>query len=164
MNVEKTNSSLSGHSLVALIMPNQQTVNDGDSSYATTEIQYIQEQIPDLRFIYYGGGSIQRFSSFVRDPSQDLFSLILGSTAATSAGPVAKRIIQSKGCLLLALNICLFTFFLQFLDALLTHAVDRIGTQIAGALIKQPNMWGPARSTFTESLPTISLELVRTGI
>lgn len=94
MNVEKTNSSLSGHSLVALIMPNQQTVNDGDSSYATTEIQYIQEQIPDLRFIYYGGGSIQRFSSFVRDPSQDLFSLILGSTAATSAGPVAKRIIQ----------------------------------------------------------------------
>ncbi|XP_017070487.2 uncharacterized protein LOC108107451 isoform X1 [Drosophila eugracilis] len=94
MNVEKTNSSLSGHSLVALIIPNQQTVNDGDSSYATTEIQYIQEQIPDLRFIYYGGGSIQRFSSFVRDPSQDLFSLTVGSTAATSAGPVAKRIIQ----------------------------------------------------------------------
>ncbi|KAI8034144.1 uncharacterized protein LOC128256959 isoform X1 [Drosophila gunungcola] len=94
MNVEKTNSSLSGHSLVALIIPNQQTVNDGDSSYATTEIQYIREQIPDLRFIYYGGGSIQRFSSFVRDPSQDLFSLSLGSTAATSAGPVAKRIIQ----------------------------------------------------------------------
>ncbi|XP_017051700.2 uncharacterized protein LOC108095203 [Drosophila ficusphila] len=94
MNEEKTNSSLSGHSLVALIIPNQQTVNDGDSSYATTEIQYIQEQIPDLRFIYYGGGSIQRFSSFVRDPSQDLFSLTLGSTAATSAGPVAKRIIQ----------------------------------------------------------------------
>ncbi|XP_017010436.2 uncharacterized protein [Drosophila takahashii] len=94
MNEEKTNSSLSGHSLVALIIPNQSTVNDGDSSYATTEIQYIQEQIPDLRFIYYGGGSIQRFSSFVRDPSQDLFSLTLGSTAATSAGPVAKRIIQ----------------------------------------------------------------------
>jgi len=75
MNEEKTNSSLSGHSLVALIIPNQQTINDGDSSYATTEIQYIQEQIPDLRFIYYGGGSIQRFSSFVRDPTQDLFSL-----------------------------------------------------------------------------------------
>ncbi|XP_039482478.1 uncharacterized protein LOC120445892 isoform X1 [Drosophila santomea] len=94
MNEEKTNSSLSGHSLVALIIPNQQTVNDGDSSYATTEIQYIQEQIPDLRFIYYGGGSIQRFSSFVRDPTQDLFSLTLGSTPATSAGPVARRIVQ----------------------------------------------------------------------
>ncbi|EDV57129.1 uncharacterized protein Dere_GG19856 [Drosophila erecta] len=94
MNEEKTNSSLSGHSLVALIIPNQQTVNDGDSSYATTEIQYIKEQIPDLRFIYYGGGSIQRFSSFVRDPTQDLFSLTLGSTPATSAGPVAKRIVQ----------------------------------------------------------------------
>ncbi|KAH8401986.1 hypothetical protein KR009_009021 [Drosophila setifemur] len=94
MNEEKTNSSLSGHSLVALIIPNQQTVNDGDSSYAITEIQYIQEQIPDLRFIYYGGGNIQRFASFVRDPTQDLFSLTVGSTAATSAGPVAKRIIQ----------------------------------------------------------------------
>ncbi|XP_017096837.2 uncharacterized protein [Drosophila bipectinata] len=94
MNEERTNSSLSGRSLVALLIPNQSTVNDGDSSYATTEIQYIQEQIPDLRFIYYGGGSIQRFSSFVRDPSKDLFSLTIGSTAATSAGPVAKRIIQ----------------------------------------------------------------------
>ncbi|KAH8253542.1 hypothetical protein KR032_005917 [Drosophila birchii] len=94
LNEEKTNSSLSGHSLVALMIPNQATINDGDSSYAITEIQYIQEQIPDLRFIYYGGGSIQRFSSFVRDPSQDLFSLTYGSTVATSAGPVAKRIIQ----------------------------------------------------------------------
>ncbi|XP_017150132.1 uncharacterized protein LOC108160564 isoform X1 [Drosophila miranda] len=92
MNAEQTNSSLSGHSLVALIIPNQQTINDGDSSYATTEIQYIQEQIPDLRFIYYGGGSIQRFASFVRDSTQDLFPLTLGSTVATSAGPVAKRI------------------------------------------------------------------------
>ncbi|XP_034651489.1 uncharacterized protein LOC117890645 isoform X2 [Drosophila subobscura] len=92
MNAEQTNSSLSGHSLVALIIPNQQTINDGDSSYATSEIQYIQEQIPDLRFIYYGGGSIQRFASFVRDPTQDLFSLTLGSTVASSAGPVAKRI------------------------------------------------------------------------
>ncbi|EDW74052.2 uncharacterized protein Dwil_GK21722 [Drosophila willistoni] len=94
MNGEETNSTVGGRSLVALIIPNQSTVNDGDSSYATTEIQYIQEQIPDLRFIYYGGGSIQRFASFVRDSTKDLFSLTLGSTVATSAGPVAKRIIQ----------------------------------------------------------------------
>ncbi|KAH8355290.1 hypothetical protein KR093_010468 [Drosophila rubida] len=93
LNGEQTNSSVGGRSLVALILPNQGTVNDGDSSYATTELQYINEQIPDLRFIYYGGGSIQRFASFVRDPTKDLFTLTTGSTVATSAGPVAKRII-----------------------------------------------------------------------
>ncbi|XP_030375136.1 uncharacterized protein LOC115624551 [Scaptodrosophila lebanonensis] len=92
MNGEKTNSSLSAHSLVALIIPNQATVSDGDSSFATTQLQYIYEQIPDLRFIYYGGGSIQRFSSFVRDSSRDLFQLQLGSSVPTSAGPVATRI------------------------------------------------------------------------
>ena len=81
---------------MALIMPNQANVNDGDSSYATTELQYIYEQIPDLRFVYYGGGSIQRFSSFVRDSTRDLFSLMTGSTVATSAGPVARRIVKSK--------------------------------------------------------------------
>lgn len=96
MNGEQTNSSVGGRSLVALIIPNQANVNDGDSNYATTELQYIYEQIPDLRFIYYGGGNIQRFSNFVRDPTKDLFSLMTGSTVATSAGPVARRIVKSK--------------------------------------------------------------------
>ncbi|EDV98459.1 GH23130 [Drosophila grimshawi] len=92
LNEEQTNSSVSGRSLVALIMPNQANVNDGDSNYVTTQLQYIYEQIPDLRFIYYGGGSIQRFSNFVRDSAKDLFPLMTGSTVATSAGPVARRI------------------------------------------------------------------------
>lgn len=96
MNGEQTNSSVGGRSLVALIIPNQATVNDADSNYATTEVQYINEQIPDLRFVYYGGGNIQRFSNFVRDSSRDLFSLTIGSTVAASAGPVARRIIKSK--------------------------------------------------------------------
>lgn len=96
LNGEQTNSSVGGHSLVALIIPNQATVNDADSNYAQTELQYINEQIPDLRFVYYGGGNIQRFSNFVRDSSRDLFSLTTGSTVATSAGPVARRIIKSK--------------------------------------------------------------------
>ncbi|TDG49134.1 hypothetical protein AWZ03_004434 [Drosophila navojoa] len=94
LNGEQTNSSVGGRSLVALIIPNQANVNDGDSNYATTELQYIYEQIPDLRFIYYGGGNIQRFSNFVRDPTKDLFSLMTGSTVATSAGPVARRIVK----------------------------------------------------------------------
>ncbi|KAM8712229.1 hypothetical protein ACLKA7_012705 [Drosophila subpalustris] len=94
LNGEQTNSSVGGRSLVALILPNQATVNDGDSNYATTELQYIYEQIPDLRFVYYGGGNIQRFSNFVRDSTRDLFSLTPGNTVATSAGPVAKRIIK----------------------------------------------------------------------
>ncbi|XP_036333410.1 uncharacterized protein LOC118744476 isoform X2 [Rhagoletis pomonella] len=95
MNAEQTNSSVGGRSLVALLIPYSTVqVSSSDSTYATTQLQYIYEQIPDLNFIYYTSGTINRFATFVRNPSTDLFTLNTASTAAASSGPVVSRIIQ----------------------------------------------------------------------
>uniref|UniRef100_A0A1I8NTG3 N-acetylmuramoyl-L-alanine amidase n=1 Tax=Stomoxys calcitrans TaxID=35570 RepID=A0A1I8NTG3_STOCA len=92
MNGQQANSTVGGLSLVALLIPYMSTVSATDSSYATTQLQYIGEQIPDLRFIYYAGGTVSRFSAFVQDPTQDLFPLSVGTNAATAGGPVVMRI------------------------------------------------------------------------
>ncbi|XP_075169053.1 uncharacterized protein LOC142241195 isoform X1 [Haematobia irritans] len=92
MNVQQTNISVGGLSQVVLLMPYMTTISATDSSYATTQLQYIGEQMPDLRFIYYAGGTVSRFSSFVQDPTQDLFPLSVGTNAATAGGPVVMRI------------------------------------------------------------------------
>ncbi|XP_020715547.1 uncharacterized protein LOC101457811 isoform X3 [Ceratitis capitata] len=95
MNAEKTNSTVGGRSLIALMIPySTAQVSSSDSTYSTTQLQFIYEQIPDLHFIYYTSGQINRFATFVRNPSQDLFTLNSGSTAASSSAPVVSRIIQ----------------------------------------------------------------------
>lgn len=97
MNAQQSNYSVGGRSLIALMLPfSTVQVSSSDSSYATTQLQYIYEQIPDLHFIYYASGQISRFATFVRNPSQDLFTLNTGSTASASSGPVVSRIVQSK--------------------------------------------------------------------
>nr|XP_036230941.1 uncharacterized protein LOC106625100 isoform X2 [Bactrocera oleae] len=95
MNAQQSNYSVGGRSLIALMLPfSTVQVSSSDSSYATTQLQYIYEQIPDLHFIYYASGQISRFATFVRNPSQDLFTLNTGSTASASSGPVVSRIVQ----------------------------------------------------------------------
>uniref|UniRef100_A0A1A9W7T5 N-acetylmuramoyl-L-alanine amidase n=1 Tax=Glossina brevipalpis TaxID=37001 RepID=A0A1A9W7T5_9MUSC len=92
MQEEKTNSSVGGFSMVALMMPYMATLSDGDSNYATTQLQYMTEQIPDLYFIYYAGGTTNRFAAFVKNPAQDLYALNVGTNVASSADPVLRRI------------------------------------------------------------------------
>lgn len=101
MNAQKTNSSVGGRSMIGLLVPYMATVSASDSNYATTQLQYLSEQVPDLRFIYYAGGTVSRFSSFVLDPTKDLFALSISSTPATSGGPVVARIKTSKYTILL---------------------------------------------------------------
>ena len=96
MNAQQTNSSVGGYSMVALVMPGMGMINDADSSYGITQLQYLSEQVPDLKFIYYTGGTVNRFNNFVRDPTQDLFAVNTGATPAVSSGPVLRRIIRSK--------------------------------------------------------------------
>lgn len=95
MDEEKINSSVGGRSMVALLMPNIDTISDSDSNYALTRLWYIYEQVPDLEFIYYGGGVITRFQAFVRNV-KDLFSLQIGSNVATQSGAVVVHIKESK--------------------------------------------------------------------
>lgn len=96
MNGQKANSTVGGRSLIALLVPYMATVSTSDSNYATTQLQYISEQVPDLRFIYYAGGTVSRFSSFVLQPNKDLFALSTSTTPATSGGPVVMRIKTSE--------------------------------------------------------------------
>ncbi|XP_067627605.1 uncharacterized protein [Eurosta solidaginis] len=95
MNAQQRNSSAGGRSLVALLIPyGSVSISASDSTYSLTQLQNIYEQIPDLHFIYYTSGMINRFASFVRNPSQDLFTLNTGNMPATSSGPVVSRIVQ----------------------------------------------------------------------
>ena len=138
MNAQQTNSSVGGASMVALLMPNMAMVNDADSSYATTELQYLSEVVPDLTFIYYAGGTINRFNSFVNNPGQDIFSLSTGLAAATSAGPVTMRIRKSKFHfdMASARETLVISYAFQFHVASSIRAVAQIGLHPIGALIK----------------------------
>lgn len=93
MNGEQRNNSVGGRSMIALIVPNMATVNDGDSNYVQIQLQYINETIPDLKFLYFTGGSPIRFNSFVVEPAKDIFQISLGQNNAASQGrPVVQRI------------------------------------------------------------------------
>lgn len=158
MNGQQANSSVGGLSLVALMMPYMTTISATDSSYATTQLQYIGEQMPDLRFIYYAGGTVSRFSSFVLDPTQDLFPLSVGTNAATAGGPVVMRIKKSKSSNSILykdwLNNCLH---LQFRVRLSILDVAPTGIRPPGARTNWPNMPVQVSSISIACLPTISL-------
>ncbi|XP_055907515.1 uncharacterized protein LOC129942548 [Eupeodes corollae] len=90
---QQQNNTVGGRSMIALLVPNMATVNDGDSNYVQIQLQYIYEQIPDLKFLYFTGGSAIRFNSFVVDPSKDIFQISLGQNNYASQGrPVVQRI------------------------------------------------------------------------
>ncbi|XP_055597481.1 LOW QUALITY PROTEIN: uncharacterized protein LOC129747350 [Uranotaenia lowii] len=73
MSEERTNSSMSGRSKIALIMPNMAANNDSDNAFK--ELQKIREEIPDLRLIFLAGGNHTRFARFVLDQNLDLFQM-----------------------------------------------------------------------------------------
>ncbi|XP_055629637.1 uncharacterized protein LOC129770686 [Toxorhynchites rutilus septentrionalis] len=100
MSAERTNSSMSGRSMIGLIMPNTAVVSEGDTNYAIEQLQILGEEIPDLRLIFFAGGSHTRFNRFVRDESRDTYQLReLGSgavidTVHVQTNPVIHRIQQ----------------------------------------------------------------------
>lgn len=100
MSAERTNSSMSGRSKIGLIMPNTAAVSEGDSNYAIEQLRILSEEIPDLRLIFFAGGSHTRFNRFVRDEGRDTYQLReLGSgavidTVHVQTNPVIHRIQQ----------------------------------------------------------------------
>lgn len=107
MDEEKRFSTGGGRSLVALILASpQSSVSEADANYATNQLDCIHEQIPDLHFIYYAGGNVNRFERFVRDFTQDLYSLNPGSTSiGNSADPVLKRLTRGIFSISMAVNL-----------------------------------------------------------
>lgn len=80
LSEEHTNSSLSGRSFIALIVPQMAGVNEADANYAAEQIFYQRESQPDLTLLFWSGGSVGRFTRFVRDSQRDLFQLMAYST------------------------------------------------------------------------------------
>lgn len=102
MMAERQNNSMSGRSKICLIMPNTAAVSEGDSNFAIERLQILREEVPDLRFLYFAGGSHTRFNRFVREESRDVFQLReLGSGAVidgvtVQTAPVIQRIQQEQ--------------------------------------------------------------------
>lgn len=98
MAAERQNSSMSGRSKIGLIMPNTAAVGEGDATHSVQQLQILREEIPDLRLLFFAGGSPTRFARFVREESRDLFPMReLGTGPAndavqTQTSPVIRRI------------------------------------------------------------------------
>lgn len=99
--------------MVALVIPGSGQVNNNNNNninptydnngnpnyYLQRELQNLYEDAPDLYFIYYGTGNMQRFNNYVLDQQNDLYSLqppVQGGSAASNANPVLQRISSSK--------------------------------------------------------------------
>lgn len=76
MNREREDIAVGGRSFIALLMPHQAgQVDEGATNFALEQFQLFREDVPDLRFIFWSGGSENRFERFVREPARDLFPL-----------------------------------------------------------------------------------------
>lgn len=97
MNEERTNSSVGGQSMIALVIANTAGVNEADSNFAFEQILMLREQVPDLALLYLAGGTASRFNRFARTPSTDVFQLTLGTGATpASVNPVIQRIQRGR--------------------------------------------------------------------
>lgn len=98
MTTERQTSSMSGRSKIGLVMPNTAAVSEGDSNWAVEQLAILREEVPDLRMLFFAGGSPTRFNRFVREESRDIFPMReLGSGAVIDAvnvqtQPVIQRI------------------------------------------------------------------------
>ncbi|CAG9800609.1 unnamed protein product [Chironomus riparius] len=100
MNGEREHQSPGGRSLISLVIANQGNVNEADSNFASEQLRIMQEILPDLRWIFWTGGSPNRFERFVREPARDLYQLRIflqgvgGESIQVNAHPVIHRIQQ----------------------------------------------------------------------
>lgn len=101
MNHERSSVHVAGRSLISLIVPNQAAaVSEEHQNHAVQQLNVFREEIPDLRFIYWAAGSVNRFERFVREPARDLFTIridlqgIGGDSIQSVAFPVIHRIQQ----------------------------------------------------------------------
>ncbi|BFG06612.1 uncharacterized protein DMAD_05061 [Drosophila madeirensis] len=92
---DRVADNLGGRSLIALLVPSPTSfVNEHDYDYCQNYIDRLGKSLPNLHFLYYGGGALVRFHDFVRDPSKDLFVLNTEKPPEECGDPVIARIRQ----------------------------------------------------------------------
>lgn len=100
MMAERQNNSMSGRSKIGLIIPNTAAVSEGDSNFAVERLHILREEVPDLRLLFFAGGTPTRFNRFVREESRDIFPMREVGTGAVidsvnvQTTPVIRRIQQ----------------------------------------------------------------------
>ncbi|KAH8252005.1 hypothetical protein KR038_004664 [Drosophila bunnanda] len=95
LDVERATDNLGGRSLVALLVPSPISyVDEQDYDYCQRYLDRLRWRLPNLQFIYYGGGALVRFHDFVRNPSKDLFLLNTERPPESCGNPVIARIRQ----------------------------------------------------------------------
>lgn len=93
LKAERAQGSLGGRSLIALLVPSPVAfVHEYDFDYCQNFVHQLNVTMPELRFIFYAGGAVIRFTDYVNNPSEDLFPLDLDLAVDRCAEPVAKRI------------------------------------------------------------------------
>lgn len=100
LNHERATVQVGGRSTIALIMPQTAAVSEADTNFAVQQMQIFREEVPDLRFIFWAGGTQNRFERFVREPARDVYPLRIESNGIGAdsiqalAFPVIHRIQQ----------------------------------------------------------------------
>ncbi|KAL9919733.1 uncharacterized protein ACN427_001543 isoform 2-T2 [Glossina fuscipes fuscipes] len=91
--IESKRNSLGLRSLIMLLMPSPLAyVNEHDFDYCQRYLDFLYRTKPDINFIYYSGGVLVRFKSYVKDPRTDLFLLDSERDVEVSSLPVVQRI------------------------------------------------------------------------
>lgn len=94
---DRASDNLGGRSIVALLVPSALSyVNEQDYGYCQRYMERLSWRLPNLHFIYYGGGALVRFHDFVHEPSRDLFLLDTEKPPEICGNPVITRIRQGK--------------------------------------------------------------------
>lgn len=94
---EANAGNLGGRALVALLVPSPISyVDENDYDYSRDYMDRMAYRLPNLHFVYYGGGALVRFHDFVREPSRDLYALNIEKPPEECGAPVIRRIRQGK--------------------------------------------------------------------
>lgn len=97
MKEERNAYSLGGRSMIALLIPSPIAfIYDYDYDYCQNYVNYLNNSLPELTFLYYAGGAIIRFADFVDNSQEDLFMLSYDLEVKLLAEPVVKRIRKGK--------------------------------------------------------------------
>lgn len=99
LDEERARSQSSGRSFIALVVPQLSGVSEGDSNFVAEQLVGIRERNPDLKLLFWSGGSHGRFARYVQDQNRDIFPLLGFSSSGDSSQqinaytlPVIKRI------------------------------------------------------------------------
>lgn len=96
LEVEQRDSLNVRSALLALVVPQLSSVSEGDTNFALQELGFLNVEMPDLQLVFLTGGLTTRFERFVRDPSRDLYPLVVtgsnGDNVVTQTWPVVQRI------------------------------------------------------------------------